>query len=294
MNKIPFDHRPAWVEPGDEKPSLNRRAFLTTSVAVGFAAAVQPVMAQVIHTDSEGIVAGGVTVPVKDGQIPAYRAYPAKGTAPFPTVIVVHEVFGVHEHIQDVARRLAKLGYYAIVPDLYSRAGDVAKMEKMDDVMAVVRATPDAQVLSDLDSTVDYLGTTGQADTKRLGITGFCWGGRVTWLYANHNPQKVKAGVAWYGPLASTDPQRPSVISLAPTLQVPVLGLYAGKDGHITADDVTAMKVALKNANNKSEIVVYADADHGFNADYRPSYNKADAEDGWKRLREWFKANGVV
>jgi len=294
MNKIPFDHRPAWVEPGDEKPTLGRRAFLTTSVAVGFAAAVQPVMAQVIHTDSEGIVAGQVTVPVKDGQIPAYRAYPAKGATPFPTVIVVHEVFGVHEHIQDVARRFAKLGYYAIVPDLYSRAGDVANMEKMDDVMAVVRATPDAQVLSDLDSTVDYLGATGQSDTKRLGITGFCWGGRVTWLYANHNPQKVKAGVAWYGPLASTDPQRPSVISLAPTLKVPVLGLYAGKDGHITADDVTAMKTALKNTTNKSEIVVYADADHGFNADYRPSYNKADAEDGWKRLREWFKANGVV
>jgi carboxymethylenebutenolidase len=292
MNKIPFDHRPAWVEPGDEKPSLNRRAFLTTSVAVGFAAAVQPVMAQVIHTDSDGIVAGQVMVPVKDGRIPAYRAYPAKGTAPFPTVIVVHEIFGVHEHIQDVARRLAKLGYYAIVPDLYSRAGDVAKMEKMDDVMAVVRATPDAQVLSDLDSTVDYLGTTGQSDTKRLGITGFCWGGRVTWLYSAHNPQKVKAGVAWYGPLASSDPQRPSAISLASTLEVPVLGLYAGKDGHITADDVTAMKMALKDT--KSEIVVYADADHGFNADYRPSYNKADAEDGWKRLRAWFKANGVV
>ena len=294
MTKIPYDHRPAWVEPGDEKPTLNRRAFLTTSVAVGFAAAVQPVMAQVIHTDSDGIVAGEVKVPVKDGQIPAYRAYPAKGTAPFPTVIVVHEVFGVHEHIQDVVRRFAKLGYYAICADLYSRDGDVAKMEKMDEVMAVVRKTPDAQVLSDLDSTVDYLKTTGQADIKRVGITGFCWGGRVTWLYSAHNPQVVKAGVAWYGPLASTDPTRPSAISLAATLQVPVLGLYAGKDGHITADDVTAMKVALKNGANKSDIVVYPDADHGFNADYRPTYNKQAAEDGWKRLREWFKANGVA
>ncbi len=291
MNKIPYDHRPAWVEPGDEKPTLGRRAFLTTSVAVGFAAAVQPVMAQVIHTDSEGIVAGQVAVPVKDGQIPAYRAYPAKGAAPFPTVIVVHEIFGVHEHIQDVARRFAKLGYYAIVPDLYSRDGDVAKMEKMDDVMAVVRKTPDAQVLSDLDSTFEFLGKTGQADTNRLGITGFCWGGRVTWLYSAHNP-KVKAGVAWYGPLASSDPARPSAISLAPTLKTPVLGLYAGKDAHITQDDVTAMKTALKGS--KSEIVVYPDADHGFNADYRPSYNKQDAEDGWKRLREWFKTNGVA
>jgi len=291
MNKIPYDHRPAWVEPGEEKPALNRRAFLTTSVAVGFAAAVQPVMAQIVHTDSDGLVAGPVTVPVKDGQIPAYRAYPAKGSGPFPTVIVVHEIFGVHEHIQDVARRFAKLGYFAIVPDLYSRDGDVAKMEKMDDVMAVVRKTPDGQVLSDLDSTVDYLAKTGSADIGRLGITGFCWGGRVTWLYASHNP-KVKAGVAWYGPLASTDPQRPSAISLAPTLKVPVLGLYAGKDGHITADDVTAMKDALKGG--KSEIVVYPDADHGFNADYRPSYNKQAAEDGWKRLQAWFKANGVV
>ena len=291
MNKIPFDHRPAWVEPDDEKPALNRRAFLTTSVAVGFAAAVQPVMAQVIHTDSEGLVAGQVMVPVADGQIPAYRAYPAKGKAPFPTVIVVHEVFGVHEHIQDVVRRFAKLGYYAICPDLYSRAGDVAKMEQMDDIMAVVRKTPDAQVLSDLDSTTAYLGKTGQADTGRMGITGFCWGGRVVWLYAAHDP-KLKAGVAWYGPLASSDPARPSAISLAATLKVPVLGLYAGKDGHITQDDVTAMREALKGS--KSEIVVYPDAEHGFNADYRPSYNKADSEDGWKRLRGWFKANGVA
>jgi carboxymethylenebutenolidase len=291
MNKIPFDHRPAWVEPGDERPSLGRRAFLTTSVAVGFAAAVQPVMAQVIHTDSDGLVAGQVMVPVQGGQIPAYRAYPAKGTAPFPTIIVAHEIFGVHEHIQDVARRLAKLGYYAIVPDLYSRQGDVAKMEKMDDVMAVVRATPDAQVLADLDATTAYLGQSKEADIKRLGITGFCWGGRVTWLYAAHNPE-VKAGVAWYGPLASSDPNRPSAISLASTLKVPVLGLYAGKDGHITADDVTAMKVALRGS--KSDIVVYPDADHGFNADYRPTYNKQAADDGWKRLRDWFKANGVV
>jgi len=291
MNKIPFDHRPAWVEPGDEKPALNRRAFLTTSVAVGFAAAVQPVMAQVIHTDTDGITAGQVMVPVQGGQIPAYRAYPTKGTAPFPTVIVVHEVFGVHEHIQDVVRRFAKLGYYAITPDLYSRQGDVAKMEKMDDVMAVVRATPDGQVLSDLDSTVEFLGKTGQADTNRLGITGFCWGGRVTWIYSAHN-RSVKAGVAWYGPLASSDPSRPSAISLAPTIKAPILGLYAGKDGHITQDDVAAMRQALKGT--KSEIVVYPDAEHGFHADYRPTYNKQDADDGWKRLREWFKANGVA
>lgn len=302
MNKIPFDHRPAWVEPGDEKPSLNRRAFLTSSVAIGFAAAVQPVMAQqVIHTDSEGLVAGEVKVPVADGQIPAYRAYPAPGAlransiagGPFPTVIVVHEVFGVHEHIQDVVRRFAKLGYYAICADLYSRQGDVAKMQDMKDVMAVVGKTPDAQVLGDLDSTVAYLGKTGQADVNRLGITGFCWGGRITWLYSHHNP-KVKAGVAWYGPLSSTNPERPSVISLAPTLTVPVLGLYAGKDAHITADDVTATRKALEGSSSKSEIVVYPDADHGFNADYRPTYDKRAADDGWKRAREWFKAHGVA
>lgn len=291
MNRIRYDHRPAWVEPGDEKPTLGRRAFLTTSVAVGFAAAVEPVMAQVIHTDSEGLVAGQVMVPVQGGQIPAYRAYPAKGTAPFPTVMIVHEVFGVHEHIQDMARRFAKLGYYAIVPDLYSRQGDVAKMENMDDVMAIVRATSDAQVIGDLDATADYLGKTGQADVKRMGITGFCWGGRIVWVYAAHNPT-LKAGAAWYGPLASTNPEKPSAISLAPTLKVPVLGLYGGKDAHITQDDVTAMKMALKGT--KSEIVVYPDADHGFNADYRPTYNKQAADDGWKRVREWFKANGAV
>jgi carboxymethylenebutenolidase len=291
MNQIPFDHRPAWVEPTDEKSTVGRRAFLTASVAVGFAAAVQPVMAQIIHTDSDGLVAGGVMVPVQGGEIPAYRAYPAKGKAPFPTVIVVHEIFGVHEHIRDVSRRLAKLGFYAIVPDLYSRQGDVAKMEKMDDVMAVVRATPDAQVLADLDSTVGYLGKSGQADIKRMGITGFCWGGRITWLYAAHNPA-MKAGVAWYGPLASADPNRASAISLAPTLTVPVLGLYAGKDGHITADDVAAIKAAL--AGSKSDIIVYPDADHGFNADYRPSYDRQAAEDGWKRLRDWFKTHGVA
>ena len=290
MNKIPYDHRPAWVEPGDEKPALNRRAFLTTSVAVGFAAAVQPVMAQIIHTDSEGLVAGGVMVPVQGGQIPAYRAYPAKGTAPFPTVLIVHEVFGVHEHIQDMARRFAKIGYYAIVPDLYSRQGDVAKMEKMDDVMAVVRATPDAQVMADLDATVDYLGKTREADVRRLAATGFCWGGRMTWLYAAHNPN-LKAAAAWYGPLTSTNPEKPSAISLAPTIKVPVLGLYGGKDAHITADDVTAMKLALKGG--KSDIIVYPEADHGFNADYRPSYDKQAAEDGWKRMRDWFKANGA-
>ena len=291
MNKIKYDHRPAWAEPGDEKPSLGRRAFLTTGVAVGFAAAVQPVTAQIIHTDSEGLVAGQVMVPVPGGQIPAYRAYPAKGNVPFPTVLIVHEVFGVHEHIQDMARRIAKLGYYAIVPDLYSRQGDVAKMEKMDEVMAIVRATPDAQIVGDLDATVDFLGKTGQADVKRMGITGFCWGGRIVWVYAAHNPN-LKAGAAWYGPLTSTNPEKPSAISLAPTIKVPVLGLYGGKDAHITADDIIAMKEALKGS--KSEIVVYPDADHGFNADYRPTYNKQAAEDGWKRVREWFKANGVV
>lgn len=299
MNKIPYDHRPAWVEPGDEKPTLDRRAFLTTSVAVGFAAAVQPVMAQVIHTDNDGIVAGEVQVPVKDGRIPAYRAYPAKGTAPFPTVIVVHEIFGVHEHIQDVVRRFAKLGYYAICADLYSRDGDVAKMEKMDEVMAVVRKTPDAQVLSDLDSTVDYLKTTGQADVKRVGITGFCWGGRVTWLYAAHNPQVVKAGVAWYGPLVrpGTELQPKNPIDIVKDLHGPVLGLYGGADTGISQESVEKMRAALKTgsaAAQKSQIDVYPDTPHAFNADYRPSYRKEAAEDGWKKALAWFKANGVT
>jgi carboxymethylenebutenolidase len=288
MNRIPFDHRDAWV--GSAPPQgLGRRHFLTSSVAVGFALAAQPVMAQAIHTDSEGLVAGQVKIPVPGGEIPAYRAFPAKG-GPFPTILVVHEIFGVHEHIQDVVRRLAKLGYYAICADLYSRQGDVSQMASVQDIIdKVVSKVSVPQFLADLDSTVAYAGKTGKADTARLGVTGFCWGGRATWLYAAHNPH-VRAGVAWYGPLNGAP--EGSAIAHAGEIKGAVLGLYAGKDAHIPLSDVEKMREALKGG--KSEIIVYPEADHGFHADYRPSYDAKAAADGWQRLRDWFKKNGVT
>jgi carboxymethylenebutenolidase len=231
---------------------------------------------------------------VKDGQIPAYRAMPAVGTG-FPTVLVVEEIFGVHEHIKDLCRRLAKAGYFAIAPELYARLGDVGKMTSIDEILAVVDRAPDPQTMSDLDATVAYAKSTGKADTSKLAITGFCRGGRTVWLYAAHNPN-LKAAVAWYGPLADepTKAMPKSPLDLVGQLKAPVLGLYAGKDQGITQDQVSKMRSAMKAAGKKGEIVVYPDADHGFNADYRASYNKAAAEDGWKRMLAWFNANGAA
>jgi len=287
MNKTPFDHRDAMPEESD---GIGRRRFITTSVAVGFAAAVQPVMADAIHTGSDGIVAGEVKVKVPDGEIPAYRAYPAKGNSPFPIILVAHEIFGVHEYIQDVCRRLAKLGYFAISSDLYSRQGDVSKIDNIKDILAnVVSKVSDQQFLGDLDATVAYASSTGKGDGKRLGITGFCWGGRVTWMYAAHNP-KVKAGVAWYGPLGGA-PEK-AVINHASEIKGAVLGLYGGKDTGIPMEDVEKMRAAIKGG--KSEIVVYPEAPHGFHADYRPSYDATAAADGWNRLETWFKLHGVA
>jgi carboxymethylenebutenolidase len=289
MKKTRFDHRDAWADPTSLE-GLNRRRFMTSSVAVGFALAAQPVLADAIHTDTAGIVAGPVMVPVTGGEIPAFRAYPDKG-GPFPVILVAHEIFGVHEYIQDVVRRLAKLGYYAIAPDLYSRQGDVSQMASVKDIIdQVVAKVPDSQFLSDLDSTVAYAHTSGKADVSRLGVTGFCWGGRATWLYAAHNPA-VKAAVAWYGPLTGDD-SRPGAIQLAGKITAPVLGLYAGKDGNITAANVSAMRAALQGG--KSEIIVYPEASHGFHADYRPTYDEAAAKDGWQRMQAWFKKNGVA
>lgn len=237
-------------------------------------------------------------IPVKDGTVPAYRAAPEKG-GPFPTVLVVQEIFGVHEHIKDVCRRLAKLGYLAIAPELFARQGDVSKLADIQEIFGkVVSKVPDTQVMSDLDATVEWAKTDGKGDTAKLGITGFCWGGRITWLYAAHNPV-LKAGVAWYGRLSgagrATDLQPKYPIDLAKAIKAPVLGLYGEKDAGIPVKDVEAMRAALKEAGNTaSEIVVYPDAPHAFYADYRPSYRKGPAEDGWKRLREWFKMHGVA
>jgi carboxymethylenebutenolidase len=274
--------------------SLTRRGFVVTSLAAGFALATQPVSAATIVTDSEGLTVGEVKIPVPDGEIPGYRAMPAEG-GPFATVLVVQEVFGVHEHIKDICRRLAKAGYFAVAPALYARQGDVSQMTDIQDILKVVAKVPEPEVAADFDSTVAWAAGTGKADTAKLGITGFCWGGRQVWLYCAHNP-KVKAGVAWYGPLerdkSEMTPMNP--IDLVPQLKVPVLGLYGGADDGIPMAQIQAMRDALKAADNPSEIVVYPDTPHGFNADYRPSYRPEQAKDGWKRLLAWFKDHGVA
>jgi carboxymethylenebutenolidase len=274
--------------------ALTRRGFVVTSLVAGFALATQPVSAETIVTDSNGLTVGEVKIPVSDGEIPGYRAMPAEG-GPFATILVVQEVFGVHEHIKDICRRLAKAGYFAVAPALYARQGDVTKMSNMDDVMKVVAKVPEPEVASDLDATVAWAGTTGKADVAKLGITGFCWGGRQVWLYAAHNP-KVKAAVAWYGPLQRPKSEMTPVdpIDVVPQLKVPVLGLYGGADGGIPMTQIQAMQDALKAAGSPSEIVVYPDTPHGFNADYRASYRPEQAKDGWKRLLAWFRDHGVA
>ncbi len=277
------------------RTELSRRNFFVTSLAAGFALAVQPISAQTaITTDTTGLIAGEVKIPTKDGDVPAYRAMPAKGKN-FPVVLVVQEIFGVHEHIKDVCRRFAKLGHIAIATELYARQGDVSKIKEIQNVIKdVVAKVPDAQVMSDLDATVAWADKNG-GNSKKLAVTGFCWGGRITWLYAAHNP-KVKAGGAWYGRLVGqgTELQPKNPIEFAPTLKVPVLGLYGGKDGGIPVESVEKMREALKQGKSGSEIIVYPEAPHGFHADYRPSYRKADAEDAWKRLNEWFKQHGAA
>jgi carboxymethylenebutenolidase len=273
---------------------FTRREFVVTTLAAGFALAVQPVSAETITTDTKGLEAGEVKVPVKDGDMPAYRAMPATG-GPFPVILVVQEIFGVHEHIKDICRRLAKLGYLAVAPELYARQGDVSKISKIDEIFSkVVSKVPDEQVLSDLDATVAWAKKSGKGDASRLGVTGFCWGGRIVWLYAAHS-KEVKAGVAWYGRLTSAKdalhPQHP--LDLIGSLKAPVLGLYGGADMGIPVATVDQMRDALKQAKNPSEIVLYADTPHGFYADYRPTYRKEQADDAWKKMQEWFKKHGV-
>lgn len=275
---------------------ITRRNFIITStLAAGFTLAIQPIFAQVITTDTQGLVAGEVKIPVPDGVIPAYRAMPATGDN-FPVVLVVQEIFGVHEHIQDICRRFAKLGYLAIAPEMFARQGDVSKMSDVQEIISkVVSKVPDAQVMSDLDATVSWAKKSSKGNTDKLAITGFCWGGRITWLYSAYNPN-VNAGVAWYGRLMSAStpltPKHP--VDIGADLKVPVLGLYGGKDDGIPLSTVEQMRQSLKRGNSDSEIIIYPDAPHAFNADYRPSYRKEAAEDGWKRLQAWFKKYGVA
>ena len=276
--------------------NFTRRKFITaTALAAGFAISARPISARVITTDSESLVAGEVKIPVADGEIPAYRARPATGRN-FPLVLVVQEIFGVHEHIQDICRRLGKLGYMAIAPELYARQGDVSQLSSIQEIISqVVSKVPDDQVMSDLDATVAWAKNSGQANIDKLAITGFCWGGRIVWLYSYHNP-KVKAGVAWYGRLVgestSLTPKYP--LDIAEELQVPILGLYGGSDTYIPNDTVEQMRRVLDAGDSRSEILLYDNTPHGFHADYRPTYRKDQAEDGWERLRDWFKRNGVI
>jgi carboxymethylenebutenolidase len=277
---------------------FSRRDFVRTGLGSGFAAAVLPVASQtLVKTDGAGLDAGEVSIPVGDYKLRAYRAVPA-GKARAPVVLVVSEIFGVHEYIADVARRFAKLGYFAIAPDLFLRQGDATTYTDIPRLQAeIITKVPDAQVMGDLDASVAWAQAQG-ADTSRLGVTGFCWGGRITWLYSAHNPA-LKAGVAWYGRLVGNasvlTPAHP--VDLAARLNAPVLGLYGGQDPGIPLDTVDKMKSALaagSAAARQSELVVYPDAPHAFHADYRPSYRKDAAEDGWKRCLAWFKSKGVA
>jgi carboxymethylenebutenolidase len=276
------------------KTDFSRREFVVTTLATGFALAVLPVSAETITTDTKGLVAGEVKIPTSDGTMPAYRALP-EGKGPFPTVLVVQEIFGVHEHIKDLCRRLAKAGYFAVAPELYARQGDVSKMTDIPKIISsVVSKVPDAQVMSDLDAAEAWAKSTGQADTTKLAVTGFCWGGRIVWLYAAHNPN-LKAGVAWYGRLVGqSDPLHPKhPVDLAAGQKAPVLGLYGEADTGIPLESIEQMRAGLKAAGKTAEIVVYPEAPHGFNADYRPTYREQPATDGWQRMLAWFKQHGA-
>jgi carboxymethylenebutenolidase len=274
---------------------IDRRDFLKVALGTGFAAATLPVAAQsVIKTDSAGLLAGTVNLNVGGQTVPVYRAQP-EGKSKLPVILVISEIFGVHEHIADVARRLAKQGYLALAPELFVRQGDPGKIADIATLMKdIISKTPDAQVMADLDACVAWAANNG-GNVDKLGITGFCWGGRITWMYSSHNP-KVRAGVAWYGRLVGdTTPNTPKhPVDIAPALTVPVLGLYGAKDTGIPLESVEKMKAALAKGSSRSEFVVYPDAGHAFHADYRPSYNEKDARDGWTRALAWFKAHGVA
>lgn len=277
-------------------PPLTRRGFVAASLATaGYTLAAGPIAAQtIIRTDTTGLTAGDVRIPVADGQMGGYRAKPASGNK-FPVILVVQEIFGLHEYIKDVCRRLGKIGYLAVAPDIYFRQGDPAKAADVQAALAITNKKPDAELMSDLDATMRWAATADGGDANRLGITGFCRGGRTVWLYAAHNAN-LKAGVAWYGPLGGQPtalmPKQP--LELVAELKAPVLGLYGGADSGIPLNQVERMRAALKEEKKPSEIVVYPDAPHGFHADYRSSYRAEAAMDGWRRMQDWFRTHGVA
>jgi carboxymethylenebutenolidase len=300
-NDLVLDGHALLDAPQNGRPAPSRRAALKAGLGVGYAAATLPIMAQTaIQTPADGLTAGAITIDVAGFKMPAYRAQPA-GKTGLPVALVISEIFGVHEYIADTARRLARQGYLAIAPELFVRQGDARSQPDIATLMSeIISQTPDAQVMRDLDAAVAWATANG-GNTRKLGITGFCWGGRVTWLYAAHNP-KIKAGVAWYGRLVGQPselaPKNP--VDLAGQLHGPVLGLYGGADTGIPVTSINQMKDALAKAGahnraaRESQFVLYPGTPHAFHADYRPSYRKGPAEDGWKRALAWFQQHGVA
>jgi carboxymethylenebutenolidase len=275
---------------------LSRRGFMTASAAVtaGYTLAAGPVRAEAIKTPADGLRVGDAKIKVADGEMPAYFARPANAANP-PVVLVAMEIFGLHEYIRDVTRRLAKLGALAVAPDYYFRKGtDLTKIADIKELLPIVNAKPDAELLSDLDATVAWAKSQG-GDANRLGIIGFCRGGRTVWEYAAHGGG-LKAGAAFYGPLV--DAQNPawpkSPTQLAPDMKAPVLGLYGGADTGIPVAQVEAMKAALADNKKRAAFKIYPDAPHGFHADYRASYRKDAAEDAWSQMQNWFRKYGVL
>ena len=280
----------------------SRRTALKAALGVGYAAAAMPIMAQTaIKTSADGLKTGQTTFEVNGFKVPVFYAAPA-GKTNLPVILVIQEIFGVHEYIADTARRFAKAGYLAIAPDMFARQGDASKYTEISKLMTdIVAKVPDEQVMADLDGAVKWAGANG-GNLKKVGITGFCWGGRITWLYAEQS-KNVKAGVAWYGRLVGTSsaltPKHP--VELAAGIKAPVLGLYGGQDGGIPLTTVNQMKDALAEGAAKgnkaaaaSEFVVYPAAPHAFHADYRPSYRKDEAADGFAKALQWFKTHGVA
>lgn len=284
--------RPEGSHPDDFR--LSRRAAAGVFFA-GYAVAALSAEAEPIHTDANGLIIETVSLPAADRPIPGYLARPA-APGRHPAVIVIHEVFGIHDYIKDICRRLAKLGYVAVTPALFSRVGDPAPLSDYSAIMKIVNAASDAQVLGDVAATLKVLKSKDYVDAEKIAITGFCWGGRIVWL-ACERFSDIKAGVAWYGQLA-LDPENPNPTKLWPIqhvadLKAPVLGLYGGKDR--LSDAAPAMRQALAKAGKTdTEIVVYPDAQHGFHADYRPSYNATDAKDGWTRMLAFFARHGAA
>src|SRR5216683_340470 len=271
---------------------LSRRGFFmaaSAAAAAGYTLAAGPVRADAIHTDTAGLTAGDAKVKVSDGEMPVYYARPASGANP-PVILVAMEIFGLHEYIKDVTRRLAKLGAFAVAPDYYFRKGqDLTKITDIPQLLPLVNSKTDTELFSDLDATVAWAKSQG-GDTNRLGIMGYCRGGRTVWLYSTHNPN-LKAGVAFYGSLADahSDAMPKNALDLATEVKEPVLGLYGAADTGISVEQVEKMKAALQAAGKTADFKIYPEAPHGFHADYRPSYRKEAAEDGWQQLQAWFK-----